>query len=130
MYDYYPSPPSLPRSSRWRGPLLFLAAIALVAVGVGVYVFLNRLSNDVLTVIATVGCAAGVALPALLLALVVLLRRAENGRKHEYTPTPMTQPTVMVIPPMAVPPQIPYQPQTPAAWDTAPTRRFTIVGEE
>lgn len=135
MYEYpYPPPSPAPRHplTRWRGPLLFLATLALVAVGVAVYVFLTRLSNDVLVVIATIGCAAGVALPGTLLALVVLLRRAETGnaRREQYPATPIpatTPPTIMVVPPMALPsPQATTYP----TWDAVTTpRRFTVVGE-
>jgi hypothetical protein len=117
----------------WQAPVIFLGAAVLVAVGVAVYVFLTRLSPEVLAILATVGCAAGVALPSLLVALVVLLRRVENGngRRREPPQATMTQPAIMVVPPMALP-QPPTQTQPlPATWETTPApRRFVVVGEE
>ena len=133
MYQYpYPPPqPAPPKRHRWRAPLIYLALVALVAVGVSVYVLLQRLSDEVLTVIATIGCAAGVALPAVLVALVVLTRRAEdNGRTQARAPA-MTPPQVMVIPPMQVQ-QLPQVQQAPpaATWETVPAaRHFVVVGE-
>lgn len=131
MYDSHSPPPTPPRRRRGRGLVYFLILVAVVAVGVTTYVLVNRLSDDVLTVIATIGCAAGVALPGLLLGLVILLRRAEgNGKQQAQQQQPMmTQPQLMVIPPMAIPPQQTGQP--PATWDTTPgPRHFTVVGEQ
>ena len=128
----YPTPPpqAKPKRSRgWLGPLVLLAVPVL---GVGTYVMLQRLSNDVLTVVATIACASGVSLPGLLVAVAVLLRRAENnGRENRATPQPtMTQPVMMMVPPMALPQQHQMYPQAQTLWEQQPTaRRFTIVGD-
>jgi len=119
---------------RFYPPLIFLLAVTLAAVAAAVYVLLDRLSNEVLTVIATIGCAAGVSLPGLLLAVFVLVKRAESdgSRKREVQPPQMTQPMITVIPPMALPqlpqPQQPTAPP-PATWEHQPARHFTVVGE-
>jgi hypothetical protein len=92
MYEYpYPPPQPVPRRcNRWRGPLAFLGAMVLVAVAVGTHVMLNRLSDEVLTIIATIGCAGAMALPGLLVALVVLVRRAESSGQRNAQPIPAT----------------------------------------
>ena len=142
---YYQHPPEPPRrcklDRRLIGALVLLGVLLAVAVGVAVDHALTRISDQVLTVILTIGCAAGVALPALLLALVVLVRRAESGGQRTRTAAPvMTPPQVMVIPPMAVQPQpqLPlyaaqapgYAGGPPATWEQAPARHFTVVGDE
>ena len=112
---------------RLESVAVLLALVAAAAAGSGMYVLLTRLSTEVLAVLATVGCAAGVALPSLLVALVVVLRRPESGQR---APAPqMTQPMMMVVPPMALPQTPQYQ--APATWHQAPARReFTVVGDE
>lgn len=87
---------------------------------VATYVPLNRLSDEVLMVIATIACAAGVALPGLLVALAVLVRRAESGGQRQQQAPVMTQPAFMVVPPMQIPPPPP----------AAGPRRFVVVGKE
>jgi hypothetical protein len=132
MYEYpYHPPPPRAKPKRWRGLLYFLGAAGLVVVAVTTYVLLNRLSDAVLTVIATIGCAAGVALPGLMFGLVVLLRRAEsNGQRNAQ---PQVMPPVILPPTVLQPQQLSqYQPPPPAAtWEQAPgPRRFVVVGEE
>lgn len=133
MYGYpypTPSPRDHSRPSRRWVAWAYVGGIFLVVIGVATHVLLNRLDSDILTVIATIGCAAGVALPGLILSLVVLLRR-ENRNSVQYPAT--TQPTLLVVPPMALPPPQAtptYQGQPPAAHWEAPPRRFTVVGEE
>jgi hypothetical protein len=128
-YDYGPymveQAPRRRLGPRARGALAFLALAALVAVGVTVYVMLSRLSDAVLTVIATVGCSASTALPTLIVAVVLLLRRAENGGRAVTPPTVTTPPQVMVIPPMTMPAQA-QRPET--VIERAAARRFTVVG--
>lgn len=139
MYHYpypYAEPPPPARSKRSQ-KLQALAVCAgllvLVITGVTVNVMLQRLDDTVLTVIATIGCAAGVSLPGLLLATLLLIRRAENGNGNKSTPATMTQPTIMVVPPMTLP-QLQQQSQQPppaATWEHIPIQRhYTVVGEE
>jgi hypothetical protein len=132
MYEY-PHPPPQPvprRRNRWRGPLAFLGAAALVAVAVATYVMLNRLSDEVLTIIATIGCAGAMALPGLLVALVVLVRRAESSGQRNAQPH--VTPPVILPPTVLQPQQLPqYQQPPPATWEQTPgPRRFVVVGEE
>ncbi|HIQ01897.1 MAG TPA: hypothetical protein EYH30_07175 [Anaerolineales bacterium] len=79
-----------------------------------VYVLLNRLSDEVLTVIATVGCAAGVSLPGLLLALTVLLRRAEESGRRAVQQQPQVMPPIVLPPTVIQPHQLPTQQPPPA----------------
>lgn len=125
--------------SRFRNAAYFLALLALTVAGVTVYVLLERLSNEILTIIATIGCAAGVAMPGLLLSMIVLLKRTENNHRQEMRQQPqqqmqprMTQPMITVTPAMMLP-QSPTmmqpQQQQPATWETVQTpRHFTVVG--
>jgi len=135
MYQppYYPPPAPAPskRSQKLQTIGAAVGLILVVIVAVAVYVMLNRLDDTVLTVIATIGCAAGVSIPGLLLATVALIKRAENGNGKTAQPA-MTQPTIMVVPPMQFP-QLTQQTATPtpATWESIPTaRHYTIVGEE
>jgi len=123
-----PTPPA-PRK-RKVGAVEMVAALAvLVVIGVSTYVMLNRLSEQVLTIIATIGCAAGVAVPGVLVALLVMVKRAEGSGRREVVPQQqpqMTQPMIMMVPPMAMPQM---QGPQPAVWDSRPVeRRFTVVG--
>ncbi len=123
--------------NRWQLWILLVGLVAAI-VAPTVYVLLNRLDDQVLTIIATVGCAAGVSIPALIAAMIVLIKRAEssgsNGRNDGHPRAEFTQPVLMMVPPM----QIPQQPtmQVPMGVPTTLTRepiterRFTIVGEE
>ncbi len=113
--------------------LAFLGLCVIIAVAVATYVLLNRLSDQVLTVIATIGCAAGVALPGTLLAVMVLLNRVQaDARRRAETQTQRPQVTQpMIIPPVQFPPQLREQERPPATWEQAPQRRrFVVVGDE
>jgi len=79
-------------------------------------------------VLATVGCAAGTALPGTMLAVFALLKRAENGKRRQPE-TQYTQPVVTVVPPMALP-QPQQAPPAAATWETVAMRHFTVVGDE
>jgi hypothetical protein len=117
----------------WWHPIAIFAGLAvLVAIGTAVYVALNRLSTEALTIMSTVGCAAALAAPGTLLTITMLIRRAENGRARPEPAAPQaTQPVMMVVPPMALQPQQLPQPQQQPAWNQAPTRReYTVVGDE
>jgi hypothetical protein len=117
------------RLNRFLG---FLSVCAVVAVGVAVYVLLYRLDDQVLTVIATVGCAAGVAMPGTLVTIVLLIRRAQDsGRREVRAEQPqMTQPVILPLTIMQ-PQQLPPQERPPATWVKAPReRRFVVVGDE
>jgi hypothetical protein len=132
-YGYYPPPPP---ETNWREKKLRVVALAyaglivLVAVGVAIYVMLQRLETDVLTAIATIGCASAITLVNLTLALMAVLRARErqaNGQAGAL----MAPPQVVVIPPMQVqtPPLLP-QGAPAAQLETVKPRHFTIVGEE
>jgi len=132
---YWPTPPPqpAPRPKRKIGGIVwFLAAMATVIAGVATYVLLQRLDDTVLAVLATVACAAGVALPALLTAMMVLLKRAENSgmREEPVSRAPiMSPPQFVVVPPMAWQ-QPQQQAMPPAMWDNQPiARQFTVVGD-
>lgn len=114
----------------WRAPAGVLAAILLVALASAVYVLLNRLSDEVLAILATVGCAAGVALPTSLVALAVILRRESKPAERPVQQPQMTQPVLMMVPPMQM--QLPQTqpPATPATMVHQPAREFTILGDE
>lgn len=133
-YGYFvpgkaPTPPTPRRKG--RGWMAMRGAVAAVVAAVATYVMLQRLDDQVLTIIATIGCAGGIALPGLLVALVVLVRRAEGNGRREVAPQQpqMMQPTIMFIPPMAMPQYPQVQGPQPAVWDSRPVeRRFTVVG--
>lgn len=127
---WYGEPPTRPKRRKAPGWALFLGLAVLVVLGVGAYVMLQRLSDEVLTVIATIACAAGVSVPGLLVAVAVLLRRAANGNGQPERAQPtMTQPMVMMVPPMALPPAQGYPQPGAATWENAPAARtFTVVG--
>lgn len=133
-YEY--EDPYRPQRRRRKRGLAGLAAIGglilLTAVGVAVYVLLNRLSDEVLAVLATVGCAAGVSLPTLMVAVIVLLRRAENGAGKQATPQyTTTPPQIMVMPPMQLPNYPAAQQQMPATWEErSRPRHYVVVGDE
>ncbi|MFW6116387.1 MAG: hypothetical protein ACOC6F_01550 [bacterium] len=131
--DYDKAPQDAHKAkSRLRRLLSFLGACAVVAVGVAVYVLLNRLDDQVLTVIATIGCAAGVAMPGTLLAIVLLIRRAQDSERREAR-TKQSQTAQPMILPLTLlqPQQLSPQGQVPATWVQAPRqRRFVIVGDE
>jgi uncharacterized protein YceK len=64
-YGYYPPPP--PEANRREKKARYVALgyvglVVLVVVGVAVYVMLQRLETDVLTAIATIGCASVITL--------------------------------------------------------------------
>lgn len=128
-YGGYPPGP-LPRERRLRAIALgYAGLVGVVAAGVATYVLLQRLDTAVLTVIATVGCAGGVALPGLILALAVLLRQREKANGQAAT-LPMTPPQVVVIPPMQFQPPPTLPPGPAVQVETVQPRRFTVVGEE
>jgi len=113
----------------WRAPAIVLAAILLVALASAVYVLLNRLSDEVLTIIATIGCAAGVALPTSLVALAVILRRESKPADRPVQQPQMTQPVLMMVPPMQMQlPQVHQAPEATMVHQSA--RQFTILGDE
>jgi ABC-type dipeptide/oligopeptide/nickel transport system permease component len=132
-YDYEdPRPRRVRRKRGLTGLAVIVGLILVTAVGVAVYVLLNRLSDEVLAVLATVGCAAGVSLPTLVVAGIVLLRRAENGAgkqaAQQYTTTP---PQIMVMPPMQLPNYPAAQQQTPATWERrSRPRHYVVMGDD
>ena len=132
-YGYYPPPPP---ETNWREKKLRVVALAyaglivLVAVGVAVYVMLQRLETDVLTAIATIGCASAITLANLTLALMAFLRARERQANGQASAL-MTPPQVVVIPPMQVqtPPLLPQG--APAAQvEKVNPRHFVVVGED
>lgn len=129
-YGYPPPPPEPRREKRLRiVGLVYVGLVGLVVAGVGAYVMLQRLDTAVLTVIATIGCAGGVALPGLILALAVLLRQREKSNGQAAT-LPMAPPQVVVIPPMQFQPTPLTLPGPAVQVETVQPRRFTVVGEE
>ena len=132
-YGYYPPPPP-PENRREKKlrvvALAYAGLVGLVAVGVAVYVLLQRLETDVLTAIATIGCASAITLANLTLALMAFLRARERQANGQAGAAMMTPPQVVVIPPMQV--QTPLLPQgAPAAQiEQVKPRHFTIVGED
>lgn len=133
-YEYEdPYQPQRRRRKRGLTGLAVIGVLILVTViGVTVNTMLNRLSDEVLAVLATVGCAAGVSLPTLVVAGIILLRRVENGSgkqaAQQYTTTP---PQIMVMPPMQLPTYPAVQQQTPATWEERNrSRHFVVVGDE
>ena len=114
---------------RWRALVAYLAAMSFVVVGVLVYVLLERLPTEVLSIIATLGCAAGVTVPTTLVALSVLLRRAQASAVPPEPQQPqMTRPVVMTVPPMMI--QQPQAPPRVVVEDVPRERRFQVVGGE
>jgi cytochrome c biogenesis factor len=102
------------------------AWLVLVAVGVAVYVMLQRLETDVLTAIATIGCASVITLANLTLALMAFLRARERQANGQASGAMMTPPQVVVIPPMQVqtPPLLPQgAPSGPGGDRQAPALR-------
>jgi len=133
-YGYYPPPPP-PEANRREKKARYVALgyvglVVLVVVGVAVYVMLQRLETDVLTAIATIGCASVITLANLTLALMAFLRARERQANGQASAL-MTPPQVVVIPPMQVqtPPLLPQgAPLTQV--ETVKPRHFTVVGEE
>jgi arginine exporter protein ArgO len=131
-YGYYPPPP--PEANRREKKLrvvalAYVGLVVLVVVGVATYVMLQRLETDVLTAIATIGCASVITLANLTLALMAFLRARD--RQAGQASAMMTPPQVVVIPPMQVqtPPLLPQG--TPMAQvETVKPRHFTVVGED
>jgi hypothetical protein len=119
--------------SNWKYWMV-LVAVVVAILAPTVYVLLDRLDDQVLTIIATIGCAAGISLPTLLAVFVVLTRRAENANRREDDQQPrgqqFTQPVLMMVPPMALPQQPTMQVPTTLTREPVSERRFTIVGEE
>ncbi len=135
----YPLPPQAPqeRKKSWKPwvALGYIVFIIAAAVGALVYQALERLSDQVLTVIATVACAGGVALPGVILSLAVLLRWRENGKAQAQVTAAMTPPQVVVIPPipMVQPPAnlLPPGGNGGAVVEQVPApRRFTVLGDD
>lgn len=128
--------PYRPQRRRRKRGLVGLAVIVglilLTAVGVAVYVLLNRLSDEILAVLATVACAAGVSLPTLMVAMIILLRRAEGGGGRQSTPQyTTTPPQITVVPPMQLPNYPAPQQQMPATWEERERpRHYVVVGDE
>jgi hypothetical protein len=133
--DPYQTPPPPRRDRRgWVGPVIIAGAILASAAGVGTWVLLERLSDEVLAILATVGCASGVTIPTLVVAVIVLLRRAENGHTKQQAQQPgytTTPPQVMILPPMQLP-HYPAPPQQPAStWEEQRRpRHFTVMGDD
>jgi hypothetical protein len=131
-YGYYPPPP--PEANRREKKARYVALgyvglVVLVAVGVAVYVMLQRLETDVLTAIATIGCASAITLANLTLALMAFLRardRQANGQASAL----MTPPQVVVIPPMQVTPPLLPQGAPAAQVEKVTPRHFVVVGED
>jgi hypothetical protein len=132
-YGYYPPPPTEAnrREKKLRVVALgYVGLVGLVAVGVAVYVMLQRLETDVLTAIATIGCASAITLANLTLALMAFLRARERQANGQASAL-MTPPQVVVIPPMQVqtPPLLPQG--APAAQvEKVNPRHFVVVGED
>ena len=133
-YGYYPPPPSPEANRRERKAryvaLGYVGLVILVAVGVAVYVMLQRLETDVLTAIATIGCASAITLANLTLALMAFLRARDRQVNGQASAAMMTPPQVVVIPPMQVQPPLlpPGAPMTQV--ETVKPRHFTVVGED
>jgi hypothetical protein len=133
-YGYYPPPP--PEANRREKKARYVALgyvglVVLVAVGVAVYVMLQRLETDVLTAIATIGCASVITLANLTLALMAFLRARDRQANGQASAAMMTPPQVVVIPPMQVqtPPLLPQG--APAAQvEKVNPRHFVVVGED
>ncbi len=135
----YPYPPQAPQERKkswklWVG-LGYIGFLVAIVAGALVYQALERLSDQVLTVITTVACAGGVALPGVILSLAVLLRWRENGKAAQAQVATMAPPQVVVIPPvpMVQPPANLLPPGTGSGIvvEQVPApRRFTVVGEE
>jgi hypothetical protein len=133
-YGYYPPPPPAEANRREKKAryvaLGYVGLVGLVAVGVAVYVMLQRLETDVLTAIATIGCASAITLANLTLALMAFLRARERQANGQASAL-MTPPQVVVIPPMQVqtPPLLPQG--APAAQvEKVNPRHFVVVGED
>jgi hypothetical protein len=133
-YGYYPPPP--PEANRREKKLrvvalAYVGLVVLVVVGVATYVMLQRLETDVLTAIATIGCASVITLANLTLALMAFLRARERQANGQASGALMTPPQVVVIPPMQVqtPPLLPQG--APAAQvEKVTPRHFVVVGED
>jgi hypothetical protein len=133
-YGYYPPPP--PEANRREKKLrvvalAYVGLVVLVVAGVATYVMLQRLETDVLTAIATIGCASVITLANLTLALMAFLRARERQANGQTSAAMMTPPQVVVIPPMQVqtPPLLPQgAPLTQV--ETVKPRHFTVVGED
>ena len=130
-YGYYPPPP--PEANRREKKLrvvalAYVGLVVLVVVGVATYVMLQRLETDVLTAIATIGCASVITLANLTLALMAFLRARD--RQAGQASAMMTPPQVVVIPPMQVQPPLLPQGAPLTQVETVKPRHFTVVGED
>jgi hypothetical protein len=135
-YGYYPPPPTEAnrREKKARYVALgYVGLVVLVVVGVAIYVMLQRLETDVLTAIATIGCASVITLANLTLALMAFLRARDRQANGQASAALMTPPQVVVIPPMQVqtPSLLPQGQGAPMTQvETVKPRHFTVVGEE
>jgi len=134
-YGYYPPPPTAEANRREKKlrvvALAYVGLVVLVVAGVATYVMLQRLETDVLTAIATIGCASVITLANLTLALMAFLRARDRQANGQTSAAMMTPPQVVVIPPMQVqtPPLLP-QGAPMAQVETVKPRHFTVVGED
>ena len=134
VYPYGATPhvaPPKPKKPKRYGLVALLVAFGLTGTGVATYVFLMRLSETVLAILATIMVAVAAGAPTSILALFVLAKKANGNGKKVPQPQQMTPPVMMMTPPMAWP-QLQQQQQPPATWNQAPPigRHFTVVGEE
>lgn len=135
VYPYGAAPhvaPLKPKKPKRYGWIALLVVFGVTVIGVATYVFLMRLSETVLTLLATIMVAMFAGAPGSILVIFTLIRRANGNGKHAAQPPQQQQPVVVMTPPMAWP-QMQQQPQQPqATWEQAPrmARRYTVVGEE
>jgi len=109
--------------------ILGLGVIAF-AVTLGVYIG-THLSNEAMAVLMGAACGVGALAPALLIAMLSLLRRRERDEMNSVRnlPQPSMYPPVIVVSPPAVnSPQsnLPYITTPPAAVP----RQFTVIGDD
>ena len=108
--------------------ILGLGVIAF-AITLGVYVG-SHLSTEALSVLTGAACGVGAVLPAVLVAVLTLLRRRErdNMGPMPAAPPSVYPPVIVVSPPAVGPPQSPSSPYAPVP--SALPRQFTVIGDD
>nr|HID14392.1 hypothetical protein [Anaerolineae bacterium] len=118
------------RNSGWRRLRIFVGLVAMAFAVTLAVVVGNRLSDEVLAVLAGAVCGVGAAIPTSLLIVAVSRRREDESTKARVQPS-MPQgvypPVVVVTPPGGQ--------QRPSDWNYLPPslaapmqRHFTVVG--
>ncbi len=113
-----------------RVTAIFGLGIIVFAVTLGVYIG-THLSNEAMAVLMGAACGVGAIAPALLIAVLSLLRRRERDEMNSVRNLPQSSmyPPVIVVSPPAIQSSQPNQPYITAPPAAVP-RQFTVIGDD